>query len=104
MIIEVFPPMVVGTLKPSITFGSLPLLQLAPARSPCSQLALLTPSLFPLLPSLLQGSRDALEARKISWERGEQAEQAEGFLRLQEGSRDLRDALEAREARGASLE
>ena len=58
-----------GTQGPSITFGSL---QLTPA---CSQLA----------PSLLQGSREALGARGVSWEQGEQAG---GFLRLQKGFRD----------------
>ena len=36
---EVFLPMVVGTLKPSITFGSLSSLQLTPLAPVCSQLA-----------------------------------------------------------------
>ena len=43
-----FPPLVVETLKPSITFGLLPSL---PAHSPCSQLTPLAPSLLPLLPA-----------------------------------------------------
>ena len=107
--LKFFPPLVVETLKPSITFGSLP------AHSPCSQLAPLAPSLLPLLlaysphsqlaplaPSLLSslpasspcsqltsgtmgcsGSKGSkLGARGASWKWGEQAG---GFMRPQEG-------------------
>ena len=45
---EVFPPTVVGALKPSITFRSLGSLQLAPVRS--SSLPSLLPSLLQLAP------------------------------------------------------
>ena len=45
MIIEVFPPLVVGALKPSITFRSLGSLQLAPQFAPAHSSS---------LPSLLQ--------------------------------------------------
>ena len=103
--------MVVGTLKPSITFGSLVSLQLAPARS--SSLPLLPAccphsQLTPLASSSLQGPRDVLGAREASWGLPEASERfqrprnglgawgasckrgehAGGFLRLQEGSRD----------------
>ena len=50
-----FPPLVVGALKPSITFVSLPLGPLAPSHSPCSLLLPslpLAPLLLPLLPLL----------------------------------------------------
>ena len=52
--LKFFSPQVVGTLKPSITFTSLPLLPLPPAHLPHSQLAPLTPlapSLFPRSPA-----------------------------------------------------
>ena len=52
MIIEVFPPLVVGALKPSITFRSLGSLQLTPARS--SSLPAHAPVRSSSLPSLLQ--------------------------------------------------
>ena len=46
-----FPPLVVGTLKPSITFILLPLLPLAPSSIPLLPLAFLAPSHSQLTPS-----------------------------------------------------
>ena len=57
MIIEVFPPLVVGALKPSITFRSLGSLQLAPqfapAHSPVRSSSLLPCPIAPYTPQVV---------------------------------------------------